>query len=80
MVIGSVEEGQGPKQLIFDHEYKCPTIITKNEWLNQESYDDTFLLTQNGMNVEVERTDNGDRTQGWGMNLEIECCKDGKCF
>ena len=30
------------------------------------------------MNVEIERTDNGDRTQGWGMNLEIECCKNGK--
>ena len=22
----------------------------------------------------VERTDNGLRTQGWGMNLKIECC------
>ena len=78
MVIGPVEEGKGPKKLTFDQEYKCPTDITKNEWLNAESYDDTFSLIQDGMNVEVERTDNGDKTQGWGMNLKIECCKNGK--
>ena len=75
MVIGSV--AKGPKQLAFDQEYKCPTYISKNEWLNAESYGDTFSLTQDGMNVEVERTDNGDRTQGWGMNLKIECFKNG---
>ena len=78
MVVGSVEKGQGPKELTFKEEYKCPTKITKTNWLNRETYDDTFSLTQNGVNVVVERTDNGDRTQGWGMNLEIECCNDGK--
>ena len=86
MVIGSV--AKGPKKLTFDQEYKCPTDITKNVWLNKESvaygesktlaYGDTFSLTQDGMNVEVERTDNGDRTQGWGMDLKIKCCKNGK--
>ena len=78
LIIGSADPG--PKELVFYKEYKCPTIITKNEWLNAESYDDSFSLTQNGMNVVVERTDTGDRTKGWGMNLQIECCKVGKCL
>ena len=30
------------------------------------------------MNVVVKRTDTADWTKGWGMNLKIECCKDGK--
>ena len=64
--------------MLFYEEYKCPTVITKHEWLNAESYDDTFSLTQNGMNVVVKRTDTADWTIGWGMNLKIECCKDGK--
>jgi len=66
---------KGPKKLAFDQEYKCPTYISKNVWLNAERNGDTFTLTKDGMDVEVERTDNGDRTQGWGMNLKIECCK-----
>ena len=76
LVIGSADPG--PKELLFYEEYKCPTVITKHEWLNDESYDDTFSLTQNGMNVVVKRTDTADWTKGWGMNLKIECCKDGK--
>ena len=74
LIVGPVEEGQGPKELTFNEEYKCPTRITKTNWLNRDTYDDTFSLTQNGVNVVVERTDNGLRTQGWGMNLKIECC------
>ena len=76
LVVGAADSG--PKKLLFYKEYKCPTIVTKNEWLNAESYDDTFSVTQNDMNVLVERTDTADRTIGWGMNLQIECCIIGK--
>ena len=68
----------GPKELSFDEEYKCPTVVDKTVWLNQEEYSDTFSVEQRGMKVIVTRTDSGDGTLGWGMSLKIECCKDGK--
>ena len=69
---------KGPKELSFDEEYKCPTVVDKTVWLNQEEYPDTFSVEQRGMKIIVTRTDTGDATIGWGMFLKIECCKDGK--
>ena len=73
-----VEVGGGPmhgRMVDVKEGYQCPNEVSKDNWLNDETYGDTFEITQEGTKITVVRTDNGDRKAGWGMPLRISCCK-----
>ena len=55
--------------------YICPASISKSNWLGGLTYSDEFSLTQSGTSLTVRRTD---ESGGWGMDLQVKCCKDGK--
>jgi hypothetical protein len=52
----------------------CPTVVNRENWLGSYTYGDTFAVTQDGDMISVVRTDNGNPAEGWGMNLQFECC------
>ena len=49
----------------------CPAVVNRNNWNSVETYGDTFAVTQDGVSVTVDRTDNP--AGGWGMNLGFDC-------
>ena len=52
-------------------EYKCPTIVNKDNWLGGYDHPYTFSVQQRETNIVVTRTD---FATGWGMDLRFECC------
>ena len=58
-------------QIDFPDSFICPEIVDKNNWLNSESFGDTFSVKREGNELTVDRTD---RSAGWGLNLRIQCC------
>ena len=73
-----VEVGKGPmhgRTVDVKEGYQCPNEVSKDNWLNDETYGDTFEITQEGTKITAVRTDTGDRASGWGMPLRISCCK-----
>ena len=53
-------------------EYKCPTIVNKDNWLGGYGYSDVFSVEQRETHIVVTRRDS---YGGWGMNLEFRCCR-----
>ena len=62
--------GQNQVPYTLENDAICPTTVDKTNWLSDETYGDTFSVTQNGRDLVVQRTDaNG----GWGLPLKF-CC------
>ena len=57
------------KGLLF-HTLECPSVVDKYNWLNTETYDDTFEITVSGPIVTARRTDSD---EGWALNLQFHC-------
>eukprot|EP00930_Biecheleria_cincta_P094968 TRINITY_DN867_c0_g2_i1.p1 TRINITY_DN867_c0_g2~~TRINITY_DN867_c0_g2_i1.p1 ORF type:complete len:982 (-),score=245.76 TRINITY_DN867_c0_g2_i1:81-3026(-) len=54
--------------------FVCPQRVDRHNWANiEDSFDDTFELTQDGETVLVTRTDEPSY-EGWGMYLAVQCC------
>ena len=52
--------------------YTCPIVVNKDNWLGGYGYSDVFSVEQRETDIVVTRTDS---TDGWGMDLEFQCCK-----
>jgi len=48
----------------------CPKTVNKNNWLGGYSWPDSFEITQNGINLQVQRKDSDG---GWGLDLAFLC-------
>jgi hypothetical protein len=75
--------GPGPvvgQTFAVEPAYVCPTIVNRDNWLGDETYDDIFAVTQGGGSVSVVRTDTGDSAAGWAMDLKFECCGETPCI
>ena len=60
----------------------CPSYVdaSSHNWAGDDWYfsEETFVITQTGNTVTVERTDSGAATtSGWKTNLIIYCCPGG---
>ena len=49
----------------------CPTTVSKSNWATDDTYGDTFSVTQSGVQITVTRSD---KPEGWGMDLRFNCC------
>jgi hypothetical protein len=77
-VCETIQVGPGP---LLDHEIdignallKCPQTVSKENWLGEATYSDTFKITQTDNKITVVRSDTGNEADGWGMNLQFKCC------
>jgi hypothetical protein len=75
----TITVGTGPTTTAYPvaDGYICPRVVTSENWLSGESSGDTFRVTQSaasGGTVTVVRTDTGNLADGWGMNLQFQCC------
>ena len=68
--VGSSSENS--KTINIGSGFTCPTSIDKSNWLNGQTYRDTFSVSQAGTVLTVTRTDS---SSGWGMDLKFKCCK-----
>jgi hypothetical protein len=71
--------GAGPllagKTFRVEPGYTCPEVVNRDNWVGGETWPDTFAVTQAFDAVSVARTDTGDASVGWGMDLQFECCR-----
>ena len=68
--VGSSSENSKAIKIVSG--FTCPTSIDKSNWLNGQTYRDTFSVSQAGTELTVTRTDS---SNGWGMDLKFKCCK-----
>jgi len=70
------------KTIDFDPKFRCPTIVNKNNWNNDEKhYGDIFKVeqtefsgTQTEGTLTVTRIDEQRLNDNWGMELKFKCC------
>merc|ERR1712179_497253 len=67
--VGSSTENS--KTIDFDDSFKCPAIVNKYNWENDEEYGDTFDVEQADGILTVTRSD---KENSWGMPLKFKCC------
>ena len=48
----------------------CPPLVTKDNWLGQDNFDDEFTIGVAGNTVTASRVASN---TGWGMNLQFIC-------
>ena len=58
---------------IIPGDYVCPEVVDRDVWAGDETYGDTFTVSQvaSSGTVTVTRTDTA---AGWGLNLRFACC------
>ena len=59
---------------ISNSNIKCPSEISKANWLGTATYGDKFKITHVTGGITVVRSDTGNNKHGWGMNLQFKCC------
>jgi hypothetical protein len=70
------------KSVSVDSGYRCPSAASRYDWVNNDSYDDIFdlsqMTTQLGSNGygDVLTATRTDSVVGWGQQLQIRCCRD----
>ncbi len=68
--IGSSKGGM--KIVKLSRKFKCPSQLSKANWLGQDSYGDRFSIEADEDTIIVTRKDSPGK--GWGMNPQIKCC------
>jgi len=71
--IGSNNAGESDIQFDVPEGYVCPSSVTKDNWLNTETYDDTFTVKKFGSTYMVSRDG---PEKGWGLDLKFDCCEE----
>ena len=72
-VVAEVGVGKGSKMIEMESEYQCPKLVDKTNWLDGHTWPDMYSVDRVGNKINVTRMDS---TDGWGMNLRFQCCKD----
>jgi len=72
--VASIGSGDGPTSIDVPYtDIACPSDVSVANWLGTDTYGDTFAITVEGSTITATRTDTGDLSNGWGMNLEFMC-------
>ena len=78
-----VGRNRGPEKILRDAvsspDVRCPTAVSKANWLGDDDYDDAFAVAQDGRSLTVRReAEHGvAMAHGWGMDLQFVCCEGG---
>ena len=72
-VVAEVGLGKGSKTIEMGSEYQCPKLVDKTNWMDGHTWPDKYSVDRIGNKIHVTRMDS---TDGWGMNLRFQCCKD----
>jgi hypothetical protein len=76
--IGPASESEPGQLFPMEAAHVCPALVSRDNWVGTDTYQDTYEITQSAQGVTVVRIDTGDRTNhGWGMNLRFKCCVGG---
>jgi len=69
------KSSRSSKKITIPFNRRCPKTVSKSNWLQGDTYGDTFSVDQFKTHVIVTRTD---KNEGWGMELMFECCDEPK--
>ena len=72
-VVAEVGLGKGSKTIEMESEYQCPKLVDKTNWMDGHTWPDKYSVDRIRNKINVTRIDS---TDGWGMNLRFQCCKD----
>ena len=71
-MIADVGPGRISKTVDMETGYQCPKLVNQTNWMDGQTWPDTYSVDQTPNTIKVTRTDS---TDGWAMNLRFQCCK-----